>query len=196
MFSRTPDEIKQGLMCLVGGEELEDTCGGCAYLDTRGPCVDHVLPDVLALVEQLQATVSEKEKVIAELSGKIGQLEADNKLLQDAVDQWEFVAASPGAVEDMARENSRLMERVKHLEQDCRNMIEIWEGMTKYVRQLEAERDAAVETVKQLKRCADCKHATIILDMTGVWVDCPKRDGRCSAKSLWEWSGVTKEGTA
>lgn len=77
MYSRTPDEIKQGPMCLVGGEELDGTCGGCAYLDTRGPCVDHVLPDVLALVEQLQATVSEKEKVIAELSGKIGQLEAE-----------------------------------------------------------------------------------------------------------------------
>lgn len=77
MLSRTPDETKQGLMCLMREEELDDTCGGCAYLDTRGPCADHILPDALALVEQLQATVSEKEKVVAELLKKVEQLQAE-----------------------------------------------------------------------------------------------------------------------
>lgn len=62
-----------------------------------------------------------------------------------------------------------------------------------YIRQLEAERDAAVEHIKRLKRCADCKHATITLNGNITWVDCPKQDGRCSAKSLWEWRGVQKE---
>lgn len=164
MFSRTPDEIKQGLMCLVGGEELEDTCGGCAYLDTRGPCVDHVLPDVLALVEQLQATVSEKEKVIAELSGKIGQLEADNKLLQDAVDQWELVAASPGAVEDMGRENAELLKKVE---------------------QLQAERDAALENIRG--DCVYCLH--LCEDMVAPsCFDCANK-----GYYRWEWRGVQKE---
>lgn len=163
MFSRTPDEIKQGLMCLVGEEELEDTCGGCAYLDTRGPCVDHVLPDVLALVEQLQATVSEKEKVIAELSGKIGQLEADNKLLQDAVDQWELVAASPGAVEDMARAYGELVEKVE---------------------QLQAERDAVVKDMYAECACDVCKHN----DRTETI--CPR--GK-EVDNCFEWRGVPKE---
>ena len=172
MFSRTPDEIKQGLMCLVGGEELEDTCGGCAYLDTRGPCVDHVLPDVLALVEQLQATVSEKEKVIAELSGKIGQLEADNKLLQDAVDQWELVAASPGAVEDMARAYGELVEKVE---------------------QLQAERDAAVRdmTIASVNACDVCKNNELIVDEAPCQKCTHIFKGR---DSKFEWRGVQKEG--
>lgn len=63
-----------------------------------------------------------------------------------------------------------------------------------HIERLEAERDAAVEHVKRLKRCADCKHATITLKGNIIWVDCPKQDGRCSAKSLWEWRGVQKEG--
>ena len=33
--------------------------------------------DAITLIQQLEATVSEKEKVVAELSGKIGQLEAE-----------------------------------------------------------------------------------------------------------------------
>lgn len=170
MFSRTPDEIKQGLMCLMSEEELDDTCGGCAYLDTRGPCVDHVLPDVLALVEQLQATVTEKEKVIAELSGKIGQLEADNKRLQDAVDQWELVAASPGAVEDMARAYGELLEKVE---------------------QSQAERDAAVKDIH--KGCITCKNSYL----NNPDIDCCPYAEQCTDNyEKWKWIGVTKEGTA
>lgn len=38
--------------------------------------------------------------------------------LKDAVDQFEMVAPSPGAVEDMARENTELLQKIEQLEQE------------------------------------------------------------------------------
>ena len=110
---------------------------------------------------RLSKRVKELEAQNAELSGKIGQLEANNKLLQDAVDQWEFVAASPGAVEDMARENAELLEKVE---------------------QLQAERDAAVKSLRG--RCFECKH-----NKTSVCLICSKD----KELKYWQWRGVTKE---
>lgn len=51
------------------------------------------------------------------------------------------------------------------------------------------ERDAAVKAIKSHKHCIDCAHSTIIFSSDGTWVDCPKRDGRCSGHELWEWRG-------
>lgn len=56
-MQKTPDEIKKGLGCLVGEGGLDGNCGGCAYVDNRGPCVDHILPDALALIQQLEIQV-------------------------------------------------------------------------------------------------------------------------------------------
>ena len=43
----------------------------------------------LALIQQLEATVSEKEKVVAELSGIIGQLEAERNQLLKKIEMLE-----------------------------------------------------------------------------------------------------------
>ena len=45
--------------------------------------------DALALIQQLEATVSEKEKVVVELSGIIGQLEAERNQLLEKIEMLE-----------------------------------------------------------------------------------------------------------
>lgn len=62
-----------------------------------------------------------------------------------------------------------------------------------YIQQLERERDAAVEAIVRHKSCIDCKHSTIIPDGDGIWIDCPKRDGRCRGHDIWEWRGVKED---
>lgn len=183
---RPADEIKKGLECCSNVNFVcNEECPYYKSLSEGEDCCLKKNADALALIQQLQAenaekdwkiqqleaTVSEKEKVVAELSGKIGQLEADNKLLQDAVDQWELVAASPGAVEDMARENTELREKVE---------------------QLQAERDAAVACIP--RACAYCKwYGT---KHGGFFPDCKNPNGCRNVRGIntgWEWRGVQKE---
>lgn len=55
------------------------------------------------------------------------------------------------------------------------------------------ERDAAIKLLKYHKSCAACKHSKLIPDGDRFWIDCPKRDGRCRAKDMWEWRGLCEE---
>lgn len=36
------------------------------------------------------------------------------------------------------------------------------------------------------KSCIDCKHSTLINDGDRIWVDCPRRDGRCCDHDMWQ----------
>lgn len=85
---RSPDEIKKGLECCK-----EDECFGerenCPYTADPKLCVGVMCADALALIQQLEATVSEKEKVVAELSGIIGQLEAERNQLLEKIEMLE-----------------------------------------------------------------------------------------------------------
>ena len=75
---KRPDEIKKGLECRI--RSYKDICNHqCDTCDLRIPAysIFERYEDALVLIQQLEATVSEKEKVVAELSGKIGQLEAE-----------------------------------------------------------------------------------------------------------------------
>lgn len=87
-MTRTPDEIKKGLECCK-----EDECFGdrenCPYTADPKLCVGVMCADALALIQQLEATVSEKEKVVAELSGIIGQLEAERNQLLEKIEMLE-----------------------------------------------------------------------------------------------------------
>ena len=69
------DEIKKGLEYISikdVARKLDAWEDGIPY-----DFVEDAAADALALIQQLEATVSEKEKVVAELSGKIGQLEVE-----------------------------------------------------------------------------------------------------------------------
>lgn len=77
-MTRTPDEIKKGLAYCV-----EPYCPGekCPYWNAES-CAQDKTYDALAYIRQLEATVSEKEKVVAELLKKVEQLQADRDALQ------------------------------------------------------------------------------------------------------------------
>lgn len=86
---KSPDEIKKGLE-ICSCDEDRDKCVRCPYFD--GPCrndLNAIEKDTLALIQQLEATVSEKEKVVAELSGIIGQLEAERNQLLEKIEMLE-----------------------------------------------------------------------------------------------------------
>ena len=86
---KTPEEIKKGLECCNSTANCESECPyhvtlkGSFGCDESG-CDDSLLPDALAYI----------------------------KLLEDGIEQWEYVAASPGAVEDMARENAQMQAEI------------------------------------------------------------------------------------
>lgn len=84
---KTPDEIKKGLECCNNIY----SCPDCPYDngDESWGCTVEKNADALALIQQLEATVSEKEKVVAELSGIIGQLEAERNQLLEKIEMLE-----------------------------------------------------------------------------------------------------------
>ena len=84
-MQKTSDEIKKGLECCAAS--YADCHKECPYKpDCDG---SQILKDALALIQQLEATVSEKEKVVAELSGIIGQLEAERNQLLEKIEMLE-----------------------------------------------------------------------------------------------------------
>ena len=146
---KTPDEIKKGLECCYKhaciGCPYESACIGCPYesdCDCWPESDGSIEKDALAYIQQLE----------------------------DGIGQWEMVAASPGAVEDMARENAELLKKVE---------------------QLQAERDAAVDDIELCDACGVCKH----YETDGEDIPCAHcfhiNRGR---KSFFEWRGVQKEG--
>lgn len=79
---KTPDETKKQLEEIIAkavDRKLHAWRKGIEY-----DYFEDVAADALALIKQLEATVSEKENVVAELSGKIEQLEAE----RDALMHW------------------------------------------------------------------------------------------------------------
>ena len=98
--------------------------------------------------------------------------------LESGIAEWEDVAASPGAVEDMAREIDRLEMQKRQT--------------AKRIQQLEAERDAAVADLKELANkqgvCFGCKW------FTGEHCGDPECKVICSFHAdKWQWRGVQKE---
>lgn len=108
---KTPEEIKKGL------EQCAETatCEHCHYRD-----------DCMKVLKNTPLT--------KDALAYIQQLETDNDILIGSLEMWKSVACSPGAVEDMARENNRLNERLA---------------------QAERERDAALNAIHDV--CSFCK---------------------------------------
>lgn len=116
----------------------DDECGICPY--ANGECHNNkVKADALAYIQQLEAGLA----------------------------QWEDVAASPGAVEDMARENYRLTQELAAVKR---------------------ERDALYCDLSTREDACDvCKHGCLYK------YDCEELFGEngCS----FEWRGVCPENT-
>ena len=84
---KTADEIKKGLET-CSADECHGQHTDCPYHPDL-MCIRNICADAFALIQQLEATVSEKEKVVAELSGIIGQLEAERNQLLEKIEMLE-----------------------------------------------------------------------------------------------------------
>lgn len=135
---KTPDEIKKGLEHCINGT----SCRGCPYCEE---CA--IASDCNPMQKDLQEYTKE--------------LECD-------LMAWGDVADSPGAVEDMARENAELLEKVE---------------------QLQAERDAAVKDIYEMAKC--------IPEDVCEWCDQTECERLCmmhlSERPGFKWRGVQKE---
>jgi hypothetical protein len=147
----TPEKIKNGLEhCIETGMR----CHMCDYVVrclkvVRGK---PIMQDALALIQQLEADNASKDERI--------------QMLEAGLAQWEDVAASPGAVEDMARENYRLTQELEAVKR---------------------ERDAAVYALESIatgreSKCAHCVHSS-------------DRNCFVCWGERWQWRGVCPENT-
>lgn len=75
---KTPEEIKKGLECCFSDRKCEKP-EPCPYYFERGACDNLMMADAFEYIQQLESTVSEKEKVIAELLEKIEQLKREQE---------------------------------------------------------------------------------------------------------------------
>ena len=89
--------------------------------------------------------------------------------LLNAFNEWEMVAASPGAVEDMARENAQMAERIQQLEMEM-------EYLKKFVRD----------------KCWSCKHKKCSVSHEPC-KSCTQYLGGRRTTNNWEWRGVEEE---
>ena len=142
----------------------EEIKKGLRYLGARN------IDDKLLLTESL--VYAWQEDLACDALAYIQQLESD-------LSAWGDVASSPGAVEDMARENYILQHNL-HEER------ELNEYLRDKLKQLKAERDALMHWAKG--RCDTCAHSD----------DCVKHDPDPEGYiihwyddcEIWEWRGM------
>lgn len=152
---KTPEEIKKGQEQCVASKG----CNGCPYEDDCYEIFSNVpmIKETFAYIQQLEADNASKDERI--------------QMLEAGMEQWHDVAASPGAVEDMARENYRLAQELEAVKR---------------------ERDAAVADLRVDCRCWFCKHFKGQPNKQPC-VSCSAVDSRHNIKSHWEWRGVCPE---
>lgn len=144
---KTPEKIKKGLRRFA--TELDDIVALCNVEETGG------------LLEEARNRMFEAATCIEEMDSDLSA--------------WGDVASSPGAVEDMARENYMLTERLA---------------------QVERERDAAVKDLGTEKSCQTCAHEGIrrsswceVICLLCENISCP-----CESCN-YKWRGVCEENT-
>jgi len=122
-----------------------------------------------------------------------GEVEGDAlayiQQLEAGIAEWEDVAASPGAVEDMAREIDWLKKQLRQA--------------AKHNQQLQADNAELLSAVKIQAPCYLCKHHKIhsLICEEHDWLcdECDAVDCVCLSceeieRQNWEWRGARKEG--
>ncbi len=141
---KTPDEIKRGLECCLIADNDMCLCDECPYSRDG--------------YNTLKCDIELGNDTIDYL------IQHEN-----AKDEWEMVAASPGAVEDMARENAQMAERIRQMERENEALKKVAFG------QCRACKHYLATTSEE--PCRRCRH---------VWA--------CRGyESLWEWRGVEED---
>ena len=75
------------------------------------------------------------------------------------------------------------LDLIQQLQEEVSKYEEGYDALTKIIKRLEAERDAAVKSLRG--RCFECKH-----NKTSVCLICSKD----KELKYWQWRGVQKEG--
>ena len=165
-MTRTSDEIKKGLeLCY---KDID--CSECPYVDD---CFGNdetpfgaVMPDALALIQQLQDDNAEKDK-------SMQQLERSLSFARDLADGLKAATVKQEQELYVSEERNRQLE-AQNAE------------LSGKIGQLEAERDAAVEALKNGDVCEACKHFGALMN-----------EEPCASCSIlhsnFEWRGVQKE---
>ena len=162
-MERTPDEIKRGLAC-AGLHTCPDE--KCPYYASCAPCELQVQDDALAFIQQLQDDNAEKDK-------SMQQLERSLSFARDLADGLKAATVKQEQELYVSEERNRQLE-TQNAE------------LSGKIGQLEAERDAAVEALKNGDVCEACKHFGALMN-----------EEPCASCSIlhsnFEWRGVTKE---
>jgi hypothetical protein len=135
MMNRTPDEINKGLECC--GTGAFGNHKDCPYDIAEPKCMQNLLADALALIQQLQAENTEKDAriqqlesgllaqagVIATMGERIQQLEAERDALLDYLKNTTFAPC------DICKEDSSPMvcKRLREVGLPCFE----WRGLHK-----------------------------------------------------------------
>lgn len=162
-MTRTPDEVKQGLEYLSitnVAEKLERFKQGLPYM-----YAEEVAADSLALIQQLQDDNAEKHKRIQELERSLSFARCLSDALKAAtVKQEQELYVSVERSRQLEAQNAELSGKIG---------------------QLQAERDALIEELKNAYSCFACKKFY-------------RNGGECKAGGIcmmrdFEWRGVQKE---
>jgi len=167
---KTPDEIKKGLECCIEMCNSES----CPYWE-NSDCTTSVRNDALALIKQLQAENAEKAERIRVLESRNNALYHTILGVMHFVDKW---LDCPAYDPDEDLNGTTAIGRASQAREITLQAIE----------HLEAERDAAVEALKNGDVCESCKHfGTLMNEEPCAWCS--------SLHSNFEWRGVQKEGS-
>lgn len=157
-MERTPEEIKKGLECCYSPVETIMRCEQCPYYGSI-VCKMRLHTDSLALIQQLQAENAEKDKSMQQLERSLSfACDLADGLKAATVKQEQELYVSEERNRQLETQNAELSGKIG---------------------QLEAERDAAVKSLRG--RCFECKH-----NKTSVCLICSKD----KELKYWQWRGV------
>lgn len=164
-MERTPEEIKKGLECCYSPVETIMRCEQCPYYGSI-VCKMRLHTDSLALIQQLQAENAEKDKSMQQLERSLSfACDLADGLKAATVKQEQELYVSEERNRQLETQNAELSGKIG---------------------QLQAERDAAVEALKNGDVCESCKHFGTLMDEEPcAWC------GRLH--SNFEWRGLQKE---
>lgn len=169
-MTKTPNEIKKGLECCRTGDFGRHS--NCPYNITEPNCMQRMLADALAYIQQLEADNAQQARCIENLTDKLNAAHDETAKLQTETGKYEEAA-------NKCCYESQCNAELNHMEALCKRLKDENE-------QLQTERDAAVEALKKGDVCEACKHFGTLMDEEPcAW---------CSRlHSNFEWRGVQKE---
>ena len=100
---------------------------------------------------------------------------------------------TPLAFRDLEFLHTDALALIQQLQEEVSKYEEGYDALTKIIKRLEAERDAAVADLNEAKDCTNCKNECNCKSANYDCKNCNVADCPCKA-CRYEWRGVQKEG--